>query len=811
MEFFNSDGLVTENGRVRFSGFGSGIDFQSAVEGIMEARRAPVDRLETRIADNTAQIDAFNALQSRLAVLEETAAKLRGAVSFDSAKDIFKAKEAFASSSRTDGQVASSATSILTANISNNAQATSHNVEVLRTAAAHKTASDAFADSTSSLGFTGDFTINGQTISVSSSDSLLDVRDRINAANSGDDATGVTASAVSVSATKNVLVLTADKVGETIALSETSGSPLQDLGIFANAAGDLKNEQQAAATSVFRADGLSDGSVLESNLSVSDASAVLSSHSGISSDSGTLEFTLTNGPAAVTRSVAFDTDSDSLNDLADRIDATEGLSARVVTSNGVSSLEVNAENLQNLQRSDFVSDSTAALDTVGATSGQSAQLTLIDHGLDGAAPTSATTAVIDTSTDDLTAVRDAINATGVASASIETVNGQDRLNIQSASGGKLTITDDQGTLAEDLGIETVDAVSELSVVDTDTTTADVVSELGIQTADAISRKTNTVDDLFQGITLNLLTAERGTSVKLDVENDEDAVRAAVDDFVTAYNSVKQYINAQRQDVALEDQAENTIGALRNDPLLSEVESRLNRVLAFGAENVSGTIETLGQIGVDFVNNSSLSDPTLKDTLTIDDAELNDSLLNNFGEVRDLFRFNFTANSSNVTMLNFSGDTTPSDTDYTLNVQKDANGKIISADINGVAGSVDINGDTLTATDATGANGLALLYTGPDSTTESIDFNVSTGVASQMFFAADRLGDQTDGLVEAEIDRLTERNDDFQTRIDSLERRLEAQRQDLISRFVRMEEALVELENARQRLDELAQTLNPERN
>jgi flagellar capping protein FliD len=77
MEFFNPDSLVTENGRVRFSGFASGIDFQSAVEGIMEARRIPVDRLETKIEENTAKIDALNTLQQRLQSLEEAAAHAR--------------------------------------------------------------------------------------------------------------------------------------------------------------------------------------------------------------------------------------------------------------------------------------------------------------------------------------------------------------------------------------------------------------------------------------------------------------------------------------------------------------------------------------------------------------------------------------------------------------------------------------------------------------------------------------------------------------------------------------------------------------
>jgi hypothetical protein len=116
-------------------------------------------------------------------------------------------------------------------------------------------------------------------------------------------------------------------------------------------------------------------------------------------------------------------------------------------------------------------------------------------------------------------------------------------------------------------------------------------------------------------------AREGARIALNYTSNEDAARAAITDFVDAYNATKQFINAQRQGAQLEDQAEETVGALRNEPILSDVESRLSRVLGIGAQNVDGDLEVLGQIGIDFVDNASLSDKTREDTLTIDDAEL----------------------------------------------------------------------------------------------------------------------------------------------------------------------------------------------
>ena len=83
------------------------------------------------------------------------------------------------------------------------------------------------------------------TIDVLATDSLADLRDRINNANSGDNATGVTASIVSASETQHVLVLTADETGTDITLSDdnTTGV-LSDLGISSDGGSTFLNELQ---------------------------------------------------------------------------------------------------------------------------------------------------------------------------------------------------------------------------------------------------------------------------------------------------------------------------------------------------------------------------------------------------------------------------------------------------------------------------------------------------------------------------------------------------------------------------------------
>src|SRR5690606_17956754 len=154
----------------------------------------------------------------------------------------FKAKQAFATTSRTDGTTASPATNLVGVTVTNAAAADTHTVQILQTAAAHKIGSGAMTSATADLGtalglgagaVAGSFDVTGVTIEILATDTLQDLRDRVNAANTGSNATGVTASIVSAGANQNFLVLTADSTGQAITLGNEVGGVLAQLGISA--------------------------------------------------------------------------------------------------------------------------------------------------------------------------------------------------------------------------------------------------------------------------------------------------------------------------------------------------------------------------------------------------------------------------------------------------------------------------------------------------------------------------------------------------------------------------------------------------
>lgn len=636
---------VDDKGKVSFSGLSSGIDFQSVVENIIAAKRIPIDTLETRVSNNELKIAALKDLSSGLEALKESLAKLYGKVSFGNTANLFEMKQAFASTSRIDGGTASAASALIGVSVTNAAAAGEHTLELLQTAKSHKVASDAQTSTSSTLGFSNgeQIVVNGQlgylsasqasatttvgssgtleftdvdtglvigsvaysasdtitalasaidsaitgvsaeveqtgsqyqlridgearftmaetgggsaltdlsiadrnAVTLSSSDTLADLRDRINNANTGADPIGVTASIVSVSSTEHYLLLTRDDMGETMTLQEVgSGDALETIGVLA-AGGAINNELQAAAHAQFYADGLIDftNTAYESGLQ--------SSSTGLIGSAGTLTFTLDSdgSPIGTVNYLA----TDSLTDLAAAITA---------------------------------------------------------------------------------------NVTGVTAEMVS-----------DGAGYRLSITGTDAFSFADSG--------------------DAVADLSIDNARrVIERNTNTVSDLFAGVTVNLFQAEQGSTVTISVETDLAEIKTQVAAFVDAYNNLRGFINLQRtsESDATQEQKDAGAGLLIGSQGLTTVDQALQQIIGQGATGVSAEFSVLRQIGVEFVDNNQVSDPLMRNTLTLDESTLDEALLNNLDDVRRLFTFDFTSSDSRVSLLGFDGTTTRQDGGYSLNLQ-----------------------------------------------------------------------------------------------------------------------------------------------
>lgn len=254
---------IDSNGRVSFSGATSGVDFKAIIDSTIASRRRPAVQIENRIAANTTKVADFNSLKALTTSLTNTLDKLRGSTSFFST-DSFQKRLAFATSQSTaaaaPGHVPSAAGTVLGAAVSAGAAKGAHTVEVLQTAKAHRVSSDALTSTTatlSSLGFTtGDLNIEGQAVTITASDTLLDLVDKLNSANTGATPTGVTASIVSVSPTENYLILTSTTTGTDNTITFDAPQTVADSLGLTDGLGVIKNEMQAAANAQIKVDGL---------------------------------------------------------------------------------------------------------------------------------------------------------------------------------------------------------------------------------------------------------------------------------------------------------------------------------------------------------------------------------------------------------------------------------------------------------------------------------------------------------------------------------------------------------------------------
>ncbi len=671
---------INSSGRVSFSGISSGIDFQDAVDKIIAAKQIPVDRLKTEVSTRDSKIAALEDLKDLLNALKSAVATLRGAVSVGGAGDAFKSKQAFASTTRTDGVTPSAAANLLGVSVTNAASTGSHTIEVLRTAKAHKIGSATFNSLSSDLGtarglaansISGSFDINGKTIQVLSTDTLPDLRDRINAANTGSSPTGVTASIVSISSTEHVLVLTSDKTGTPITLSNEVGGVLTSatgLGISDDGGTTLLNQLQKAETARFTADGLIDPDRFESQLILSDT-ALLNTYATKATYPGSFQITGGTGTATINYDA-----TDSLQSLASKINLQTG--------------------------------------TTGVTA--------------------------------------SVVADGIGY----------RLVLTEGANKAITLTDTSGLLAD----------------------------LGVDNNLVFERTSNTISDVFTGITLTLFQAEEGTKIKIDIEQNLSSIKADINSFVDAYNKVRVFLNTQ-QELDVQTLKPKDTAILFGSTTIREVETRLAQMVGIGVAGVKPEFSVLAQIGIDFVDNSALDDPLNADTLKVDTKKLDDALLKNPDDVRKLLSFDFSSSDPRVVLLDFTKDTNYNAAGFTLDITHDGT-SVTAASLDGDPTAVSFSGNTITVTKGD-ATGLKLLYTG-NTSVSGITLNYTTGIASEVSFRIEEFLDTSTGVLEEEIDQLKETNKLAQKKIDSQLERLERERTRLLARFARMEEALLSM-------------------
>ncbi len=788
--------VVNSSGRTSFSGLGSGIDFEAAVESMVAAKRIPIDRLKDTVSKNGDKIKAYADLTSSLTTFRESLNKLRGVISADRSTNIFYNKETFANSSRGNSLLynpnrttASSAAGLVGVTVTNQAEAGSYEIEVLRTARAQKDSSQVFTSTTQvdrSASVTSDstdlstliggwvggtFTINGQSIIVDPSDTLQDVQNAINSANAG-----VTATIVNPGAGDYRLVITNNTVGNTTTYGDdTTNDTLTLLGVL-DGSDAIANQVQAglrSSTSPLNqlVPGFTGGtfSIFGTNITLDATNSLLDVRDRINAANSGVTASILSASSTESYLVITNSDTGETITYSDSSDVLAALGVLNVDDSVKNQLQAsqtaqftaNGLRDQSRKRSDIIYNPGATLATLASG--------LITTGAQSFRISSGATNFTVNYTDGMTINQlvSAINAAaGVAGsdvvASMETVeggNGGQRLIIKDTSGDNVTLDSDTGGF---------------------------VSAFAFTDPRILERTSNTVNDLITGMTINLFAAEGGTTIKIDVEQDLTDIKTQIASFVTAYNDLVIFMNQQAEVDPITGQPTEDTGALFGSSVLTDLKARIGTIISSAVSGTTDGFSVLGSIGIKFVKNNEVSDPLEYNTLTIDEEKLDEKLLNNADDVRRLFTFDGTTNDSRFAITGFSGDMSYNAGGIGINFTHDGTA-FTAADIGGDSSAVEINGNTLTIKSGPAA-GMVLYYSG-GAASGSFTTQYTVGFAADMFAELDDILTADTGLVDNEVDTLKKINETTEERISRLEERIETFRQMQLEKFYRMEQAV----------------------
>jgi flagellar hook-associated protein 2 len=677
------------------SGLSSGFDWKSMIDQLMQVDQKKVDLVGNQQTTYKNQLSEWQSFNTQL-------------LSLKTAADALKDPDDFSvyTSSMTSDSSTVDASDILSVSTSSLASKGSYAINVSSLAAAQKLSTRPFSSTIDALGasYAGDLLINGVAVSITATDSLADVRDKINNANAGTTATGVSATIVSYGANDYRLTLTSDATGEDgIGLQNASASDLVELFGWKDKSSTVKNSITGGAQS----DRFSN--------STQDIKILL----GLStSQSGTITI---NG-----QGVSIDLSTESLEDIKNAINAASitGVSASVITdTSGVTTtykLQIDGSqdfvDVQNiLETLGVIQNGQAAVQ--GTTSGNSMTangeyitpdtlITDIDGYNQFTAGDKISLGV--SSTDHIgndvhgdiltittgTTVQDLLNA-------IETAYEQNGYEVSAymTSTGKIDVDDlETGTscLVMDLQSTPADPNSSL---DWGAFTAlgevrkrELVagSDASI-TVDGITKTSsdNAVDDVIPGVTLNLVKADPDTTITLNIDRDVDTIMGKISEFVDAYNQVSSYINQQQ---SYDTNKQQPGGVLFGDGTLLSVKSGLSSTIVQAVWGVSSDYSMMGLVGINLDNNGQLS---------IDSDKLKGYLTTNFNDVKNLFAADGSADAGTLEYISHSSDTNSGE--YAVHITTAATQSTSTSD-NGMVGENEtltiIDGDKTAKIDLT---------------------------------------------------------------------------------------------------------------
>ncbi len=623
-------------GSVNFSGLMSGLDTSSIVSDLMKVDSQPLRRIENQKKESVVKRDTYQSLKSSLSEFQNKAYELKTASTFGS----------FSASSSDEEALTVTATS--------SASAGNYSIRVLSLAQTESISGDAFTGYRDDLNLSGGIVINNTSLKFRETDSLLDIRNAINALDAG-----VSASILKVTESDYRLILSSETSGEdgfTIA-NLGNNDILGGLGLVDDTKNVRKIVNGAVRSVEFESANATFGSMLNTSSGVSGTVSIRNKSLDINFSSDTLS-----------------TVRDKINDLG-----LSGVSAAIgsTSSGGATTYRLEITGTQ-----DFTDDGNV-LETLG----------ILERGFGGATATFETAALEETNGSTskisyntkfkkLSAAEGetiTISGTGLDGDEVKatyTIGKNSRVSellsaIEESFGGDVTASLENGKITVRC---TVDGTNDLDfsiranneqnggldfgAVSTVTAGRDRLLSSGTNARIMVNnvkvtRETNEIADVLTGLSMTLKKADPDTTVNITVENDVDAVKEKVQAFVTAFNDTVKLINANSR--YNEDTGE--AGPLLGDSTSRTVLLRLRNALQDTIDGGDATYTQLAQVGIETAADG---------TLSVDSAALDEALNNDMDAVKTLFTATRSASDNDVQFVYHSNDSDAGTYDITVN-------------------------------------------------------------------------------------------------------------------------------------------------
>ncbi len=656
--------MAASVGSVNFGGLASGLDTNQIISDLMTIETQPLTRLEDKQSEVSEKRDTFTTMRSMLLDLQTAASGLKSASSFGTFS---------ASSSDEEALVVSATTSASEGNYS---------VKILSLAQAETLSSNSFSSTSTDLGLSGEIVLNTNSITIRATDSLIDIRNGINALNDG-----VNASILKISDSDYRLILSSEDQGEEgFSLGNVGGGDaLQQLGFVDDTASVRKVE---------------DGNVL--SLELSSANSTIGSLLDISSEAaGTV--TIRN------KSVSIDLGNDTLSSIRDKINdlGVQGVSATIetVTNSSSTSYRLAISGTQEFEDDNNVLETIGILERgTGGTYAEFSSSTLYasSNGHGGWQTDSVSASEISSNTK-LTSMGAetgetiTISGTDVDGSSVSgTINVSHSTSVSnildqiesifndnvtaSVEDGKLTVTSNvAGTTSLSFSIDagnenggTLDFGTVSTVTEgRDRLLAEGQNSTLVVNNIQVSRDSNDVSDVITGLKLSLREADVDTTLNITVERDRDTIKEKILDFVSVYNDYMSFYNVNTDYDSETEQA----GLLLGDITARTAQSLIQDVLRGTVYGEDMAYSQLIQIGIE---------TTTEGKLEIDSSKLNDALNDDIDSVIELFTATRESSDNDIIFV-YHSDKTEAGT-YDVNITQAAEKAAAASEvINGATG------------------------------------------------------------------------------------------------------------------------------